>query len=227
MDFDLITGFSHNDNAITLKRDESEFTISIEKYSECLEKLIDILEAKGKTFDKERTFMVRPVTISIKDDQIIIKDVKLALTNLEILSSKIAKNYPNVTPGFIEEIIPRNTSFDKVYYKGKDLYIECSHFEVRDGHPENVGFENMQVTDGIIVFTEFKVVTLSKRDVNERSQKFTNLKTYKKTVEEELTKAVVSEWRFQRKSGELILASGVGAVKIIFNFDDTLIGWKE
>jgi hypothetical protein len=158
INFDEITYFNHFDNNIVLRQKKNEIRFDVRRYIAHMGILIDILEAKGKTFDKEREYMIRPINIKIEEENIKIEDCVEEMSYLEELSAKVAKTYPNVTPGYLNELVFEDTNIYKAYYKGKDLYLECNGFVVQYHHPENTGFEKVVANNAIVIFVNFKPI---------------------------------------------------------------------
>lgn len=225
--YNKITSFSHSENAIILKENGTVLELELTKYPNDLEILIDILEAKGKTFDKEKDYMVRPIEIIISDGVIKIEDLKLKETNTETITKSLFEKYNSLTPGFIREIIPKNAILYEVEVKGKDLYLTMSHFDVNGGHPENTSFNSISVEDCIMIFENYKVKEFLKRDSNEKGTKYDVVEITEENVISYLKKAVVHEWKFNANTATFIFVVGVGSVKIEFDFTEVIIGWNK
>jgi hypothetical protein len=189
--------------------------------------LVDILEAKGKTFDKEREYMIRPIKIIVEDDKVAIEDCIEEITYLEELSAKVAKKYPNVTPGYMEELVFEDTNIFKAYYKGKDLHLECNGFVVQYDHPENTGFDKITANDAIVVFVNFKPIDMRIKPKKELEDKYEEIRAFKKTIVEKFNKAVMIELKNKDNEVDLTLHSGIDSVKVLFSYEDVLIGWNE
>lgn len=227
INFDEITYFNHFNNHIVLRQKKNEIEFDIKQYISHMGVLIDILEAKGKTFDKEREYMRRPIKIIVDNDNIIVEDCVEEITYIEELSSKIAKNYPNVTPGYMNELVFEDTSIFKAYYKGKDLYLECNGFVVQYNHPENTGFEKITVHDAIVVFIDFKPIDMRIKTKKDLEDKYEEIRPFKKTIIEKFNKAVMIGLDSNDNEIDLTLHSGVDTVKVLFSYEDVLVGWNE
>ena len=227
INFDEITYFNHFDNTIVIRQKKNEIRFDVKQYIPHMGVLIDILEAKGKTFDKEREYMIRPIKILVENDKIVIEDCVEEITYLEELSAKIAKKYPNVTPGYMEELVFEDTNIFKAYYKGKDLYLECNGFVVQYDHPENTGFEKIVANDAIVVFVNFKPIDMRIKTKKELEDKYEEIRAFKKTIIEKFNKGVMIELKNKENEVDLTLHSGVDSVKVLFSYEDVLIGWNE
>ena len=71
INFDKITKFGTDKTGVVIK--DSKNTISLDPaiLADDILVLIEILEAKGKTFDKTKDYMIRPIEIIIKNNDII------------------------------------------------------------------------------------------------------------------------------------------------------------
>ena len=103
---------------------------------------MDILEAKGKTFDKTKDYMVRPIDIIIADGEVKIVDVKITESTIDKIVAEHYGSYEMLTPGFIDDIILLNSVIEEAYFKDSHLYMKISRIEVKPGHPENTLFLN-------------------------------------------------------------------------------------
>jgi hypothetical protein len=225
--FDDITYFNHFDNKIVLRQNKFEIKFDVNKYISHLAILIDILEAKGKTFDKQREYMIRNIKIVVEDDTVKIEDCVEEVSYIEELAMKVAKNYPNVTPGYINEIVFEDTSIFKAYYRGKDLYLECNGFEVQYDHPENTGFDKITAHNAIVVFVDFHPIDMRIKAKKELEDKYEEIRPFKKTVIEKFNKGVILNFKKEENEIDITLHSGVDSVKVLFSYDDVLIGWNE
>jgi len=225
--FDDITYFNHFDDKIVLRQNKLEIKFDVKKYLSHLAVLIDILEAKGKTFDKQREYMIRKIKIVVEEDTVRIQDCEEEVSYIEELSKKVAKNYPNVTPGYMNEIVFEDTSIFKAYYRGKDLYLECNGFEVQYDHPENTGFDKITANDAIVVFINFHPIDMRIKTKKELEDQYVEMRPFKKTIIEKFDKGVILNLKKENNEIDITLHSGVDSVKVLFSFEDVLIGWNE
>lgn len=227
INFDEITYFNHFDNQIVIRQKKNEIRFDVRKYIPHMAVLVDILEAKGKTFDKEREYMIRPIKIIIDEGKVRIEDCVEEISYIEELSAKVAKTYPNVTPGYMDELVFEDTSIFKAYYKGKDLHLECNGFVVQYDHPENTGFEKITANDAIVIFINFKPIDMRIKPKKELEDKYEEIRAFKKTIIEKFNKGVMIELKKKDNEIDLTLHSGIDSVKVLFSFEDVLIGWNE
>jgi len=227
INFDEITYFNHFDNKIVIRQKKNEIRFDVRKYLPHMAVLVDILEAKGKTFDKEREYMIRPIKIIIDEDNFRIEDTVLGISYIEELSAIIAKKYPNVTPGYMNEFVFEDTSIFKAYYKGKDLHLECNGFVVQYDHPENTGFDKIIANDAIVIFINFNPIDMRIKAKKDSEDKYEEIRPFKKTIIEKFNKGVMIELKEHDNEIDLTLHSGIDSVKVLFSFEDVLIGWNE
>lgn len=227
INFDEITFFNHVNEQIIIRQKKREIKFDVDRYIKHLAVLVDILEAKGKTFDKEREYMIRPIRIMFEEDRVFIEDCVEEVSYLEELSAKVAKKYPNVTPGYMNEIVFEDTNIFKAYYRQKDLYLECNGFEVQYDHPENTGFDKITAKDAIVVFINFKPIDMRIKAKKELEDKYEEIRPFKKTIIEKFDKGVMIELKEDDNEIDLTLHSGVDSVKILFSYEDVLIGWND
>jgi hypothetical protein len=225
--FDNISAFALNDNQIVIKEKDTEVEILVDLYKEDLEVIIDILEAKGKTFDSKKDYMVRPIHITIKDNVVTINDIKQEETYVETLTAKLNKKMKNMTPGFIDLAIFKDGIIEQVKFQKNDLYLHISHLEILDGHPENTTFNSIMVEGALAVFVNVELKEIYHRETNEKGDSFAEVRLTKVNVLKYLEKAVFSEWRFRDNTADLILGVGVGSVKLQFTYESVLLGWNK
>jgi len=221
-----ITGFDHDDNCIYISHNEDVISIDLDKYNGHIAQVVDLLEAMGKTFDKDKDFMIRPIHVYIKDDALMFDDVKEEETKTESLTFDLLKEYDSVTPGYFNQVIPRNSTIYEAYIKDNNLYMELSHIEVNSDHPENTSFNMIKVKDAIMVFEDVKINALSKREENERKSPYNKLDASTEIFLNEIQKGVVSEWKFKQGEADFVFAVGVGGLKVNMTFNEIIVGWK-
>lgn len=225
--YDNITKFRQDGQAVYLFEQREQMTLPKELYGEVLDKLIDILEAKGKTFDKDKDYMIRPVRIIIENGQIRIEDIKQEATETEKMTEKLFRTYPHLTPGYLEEVIPRNTIIYDVKLDGPHLKLICSKLEIRGNHPENTTFDHIMVSDSILIFLDAEIVELSARDTNERAQPYDKVPVNKKNLVNYLKDSVVDDWKYDVRSALFINKAGLGNVRLRVKYSEVIVGWKK
>lgn len=226
INIDKIDCFDFSEEGIKVCQQDTTIILDFKRYKDCFEVIIDILEAKGKTFDKKKDYMIRPIKIRVIDNKIVIEEIKQEETSTQTITGKLSDRYKMLTPGFIKEIIPKNAIIEKPYFKENTLYLEMSHLEVGEEHTENVGFSSINVEDCIMVFEDVKIIELFEKPTNDRNSKFDALELNKELMVEKIAKAVVSEWKYKNNEVDFIFAVGVGACKVKFKYSEVLIGWN-
>jgi len=225
--FDDIKSFSLLDTGITLKDDKSTVVLGLYLHKEDLEPIIDILEAKGKTFDSEKDYMIRPVEIHIKNNKITLVDLKTK-TDLDTLYEKYAPKFKMFTPGFIDEIMFRNVNVSAPEISDDtNLLLRLDQFEVKDGHPENTKFDSITAIDGGIVFHNVKVRQLILQDRHGDSVKETTLENDIEEMITYLNNATISEWKTGKNKVDFFFATGVNVLKASLAYENVIIGWNN
>ena len=225
--YDNITKFRQDSQAVYLFEHREQMTLPRSLYGEVLEILVDILEAKGKTFDKNKDYMIRPIRVIFDGDQIKIEDVEQEDSETEKLTQKLFREYPHLTPGYLEEIIPRNTVIYDVVLDGPHLELICSKVEIKGNHPENTTFGHIMATDAIIIFLDAEIIELSARDTNERAQPYDKVPVNKQNLVNYLKDSVVDDWKYDVRSVLFINKAGLGNVRFRVKYSDVIVGWKK
>jgi len=225
--YDEIKTFKVNDSdGLIISDRRNEISISPVCYQADLEPIVDILEAKGKTFDKSRDYMKRPIKISIKKNKIIVSDVKQEESTTEKLVGKYYEEFKMLTPGFIKDVLFMNSVIDDVYENDKNLIFRLDKIEVRAGHPENTGFESLMGHDCIVIFENVVVKSASIRKVRERDAKEEVLPKKLDTIISNVGKGVISNWKYHKTGIDLYFAVGVSMLTVSFDYKEVIIGWK-
>jgi len=225
--FDMIDKFEFEEDQLVIHQKDEKIIIGISKYESNVTGIIDILEAKGKTFDKKKEFMIRPVNIIVTSSSFRIEEIEVPITETETLTSTLMKKYPYITPGFIEDIIPKNAIIYKAYSKKRDLYIELSHLEVKSEHPENTTFDSIEVTDCIFVFEDFKISDDSLKNDNERSTPYVDISASETKFKQDIKDGVISEWKYSKDKIDFTFAVGIKSLKATISYKDVMVGWKQ
>lgn len=227
VEFDSITSFDFSEQEILIGQEEVELKLDLKAYEDHIAIVVEILESKGKTFDKEKDFMIRPVEIVCNGETIYVKDLKLKATKEEELTYKLSKKYDYVTPGYLGQILPKNAIIYDSFVKDGDLYLELNQLEVNGEHPENTTFGPIIVVNCVIVFENVKLKELAKREENTRKFPFADLELSLDVLTSELDKGVISEWRYSGKKATFVFAVGVGAVKATFDYKEVIVAWQK
>lgn len=227
IEIDKIKKFKATEIDFTVSIDDQEIRVGYEKYMSSIESLVDILEAKGKTFDKEKDYMKRPITIVVNGSTIEIVEHDEDETEEEKLTHELHKEYSVLTPGFLSDILPRDSIIYKAFVKDGNLYLELSRFEVNPGHPENTTFDPITISDGVLIFLNPDVEELLRRTENDRKASYIALDPEIDIMVEDLKDGIISEWRFKKGKADFVFAIGVGAMKTTIKYDQIIVGWNK
>lgn len=223
--FDKIKKFSTNKLGVVIKDGRSTIILDPHSVVEDMLVIIEILEAKGKTFDKTKDYMIRPIDIIIKNDVITIKDIIEEETTTEKIVSENYKKYAMLTPGFITDIILMNSVIEGSHEEKGNLFIKLSSFEVNPGHPENTQFDSQVANDCIMIFEDVKMDSIVKKEA-----RGTNEEVIKATIENligEIHKGVISDWKYKKGSIELQFSVGLSIIRTSFKYKEVIIGWNK
>lgn len=224
IEFDEITGYKIDKDGIHINENKNKIILGMGLIEEEIDPIIDILEAKGKTFDSKKDFMVRPINIIIEDNKVTIED-DVRETASQRLYKRYDKKYEVLTPGFIHEIIFRNSKIEDAKVSVGSLVLYLNGFEVKGGHPENTKFENLFASDGILIFEKIVFDKVVLRDLN-KDNPDKLLKVGVKGILKYLDKAVISEWKSQGDIMEMIFATGVYQLRTTFTYEEVFVGWN-
>lgn len=226
--FDEIRKFKVNEkDGLVISDRKSEITISPICYKNDLGPIVDILEAKGKTFDKSREFMKRPIEIKIINGKIVVKDIKLEESSTEKIVGEYYDQFKMLTPGFIRDIIFLNSVIDKVFDDNNNLVLLLNKIEVKEGHPENTGFDSIIATECITIFENIKIISVSAKNSRDRLAKEKLLPNEIASICEKIEKGVIANWKYRKKGIDLHIAAGADLVKISFDYKEVIIGWNN
>jgi hypothetical protein len=225
MKYDRIKRFNAGKKGVTIKDSKNTIFLEISMITEDILTIMDILEAKGKTFDKTKDYMIRPIKVIISNNEVKIVDVKLEESSTEKIVSENYKDYAMLTPGFIKDIILMNSVIDDSYIKENNLYIKLSRLEVKPGHPENIMFESQVATDCIIIFENVKIFDLVKKEARGGSNEKV-IDTSLENLVGEIEKGVISDWKYREKEIDLQISVGLFILNTSFEYDEVIIGWN-
>lgn len=226
--YDEIRKFAVTDkNGLTISDKKSEINFSPVYYRDDLPSIVEILEAKGKTFDKTKEFMKRPVVIRIINNEIVVRDLKVEESSTEKLVGKYYKEFQYLTPGFIRDVLFLNTIVQDVVADNNNLIMYLDKIEVKEGHPENTGFESIAASDCIVIFENIKIKAVTTRKARERGAVDEALPSELETIVENIEKGVITNWKYKKNAIDLIFASGTNIIKVSFDYKEVIIGWKS
>ena len=224
--FDRIKRFSAGKKGVIIKDLKNTIFLDISMITEDILTIMEILEAKGKTFDKTKDYMIRPIKILISNDEVKIVDVKIEESSTEKIVAENYKDYAMLTPGFIKEIILMNSVIEDAYIKENNLYIKLSRVEVKPGHPENITFESQVATDCIIIFENVKILNQVKKEARGGSKE-TVIESSLENLVAEIENGIISDWKYLEKDIDLQISVGLFIFRTSFEYDEVIIGWNE
>lgn len=226
IEYDLISRYKFDDLNIYISKGRDLITLNRETYKDDLEILVDILEAKGKTFDPKKDYMVRDILVVIEDETIRIEDIEHESVT-EKITGKLLKKYNHLTPGFINEIIPRNSVVNEVRIIDNHLDILVNTLQVKQDHPENTTFEMQAAVDCIFIFENARIVQYAVRESNDTNKGYQLKEVVLTDLTESLTNSVIDEWQYGEGELIFIFKAGLGNVKIHLKYDEVIIGWNK
>lgn len=226
--YDEIRKFKVNEKeGLIISDQKNEISISTVCYQTDLEPIIDILEAKGKTFDKSREYMKRPVEIKIVKNKIIVRDIKQEESTTEKLVGEYYEEYKMLTPGFIRDIIFINSVVDDLFASDNNLILNIDKIEVKEGHPENTGFESIIASDCIVIFENVNIKYINVKKVRDKDAKEEVLSNELESIVSNIEKGVIVNWKYRKNGIELHFAIGVKLLKVSFDYKEVIIGWNS
>ena len=224
--YDDITSFNLTEHGIIIKGNGEVITLSLTMFREEIEPIIDILEAKGKTFEKDKEYMIRPIKIHINDNQITLEDIEVK-TDTDILYEQYIDDYASLTPGFIKQVIMRNSIVEDIVSNADALEFKVASFTVKEGHPENTHFEAIEVVDGGIIFTKPNVKKITLTNPNDEDNPSKSLKPTIENIKKNVKDGVISDWKIKNKTIFIEFASGVHGLEVELKYEDVIIGWNK
>ncbi len=225
--FDDIKKFKvSKEEGIVVSDRKNEISISPTVYKEDLGIIVEILEAKGKTFDRSRDFMKRPIIVTIKNNQVMVKDVEQEESTTEKLVGEFYKDFKMLTPGFINDIIFLNSVVDDTFMIDNNLVMNLDSFEVKEGHPENTGFEAITANDCIAIFENVKIKSMSIKKARVRDAKEEVLPNELALLTSNIEKGVIANWKYRKNGIELHFAIGTDILRVSFDYNEAIIGWN-
>jgi len=222
--FDNIDKFRTEKSVVVIGENKNSISLAPNFLSSDILRIIDILEAKGKTFDKTKEYMIRPIKIIIEDDDIKIRDVRFDETSTEKLTSENIDDYEMLTPGFLDGIILMNSVVDSAHNKDNNLYLNINSFEVNTNHPENITFESQIAHDCIIIFEDAEILSIIKKQARGKNERIIEPSLNNLCVE--LENGVISDWKYNKNSIDVQFSVGLYIVRTSFNYKEVLLGWN-
>ncbi len=226
--YDDIKKFRVNDKeGLIISDRRSEISISPVCYRNDLEPIVEILEAKGKTFDKSRDYMKRPVDIRIVKNKIIIKDIEQEESTTEKIVGQYYEEFKMLTPGFIEDIIFMNSVVEEAFENDNNLVLLLDKIEVKEGHPENIGFDSIIASDCVAIFENITIKNVTIKNARDRNAVEEVLPNELVSIYGNIEKGVIADWKYRKKGIDLHFAAGMNIIKASFNYKEVIVGWKS
>jgi hypothetical protein len=222
--YDDIRSFSYKNDTILLKDGKNSLELYVPYVKNELTTIVQILEAKGKTFDRNKAYMIRDIKLGFEDNKVILYEIEAPETKTEKVMKAMFKEYATLTPGFTDEINIINSYVDKSSFKGGDLYFRLNRIDVLDNHPENTSFQTLTAKHAIVIFVNPKVRTVIKREQGTKDQE---LEPTLKSVILNTHNGIVSSFSIQNNKVEFKVGVGVAITQMTIVVDDIIIGWKE
>lgn len=223
--FDEIKKFGTDKTGVVIKDAKKSISLDPAILADDILVIIEILEAKGKTFDKTKDYMIRPIEIVIVNNEISFKEIEVEETSTERLVEQNYKDYEMLTPGFINDIILMNSVVEGSHKEDNNLYIKLSRFEVNPGHPENTRFDSQIANDCVMIFENVTVDSITKKAT--RGTKEEIIEPSIDNLITEIEKAVISDWKYLKGSIELQFSVGINIVRTTFDYKEVVIGWNK
>ena len=222
--FDDIKKFGTDKNGVFVKDSKSTISLDPSVLADSILILIEILEAKGKTFDKSKDYMIRPIEIIIENDEIKIKDIEQEETLTEKLVSENYKDYSMLTPGFLTDIILMNSVVEDSHIENENLFINLNRFEVNPGHPENTLFESQMANDCIMIFENVVIESITKKESRGTEEEVIEPELNKLIAQ--IEKGVISDWKYSKNKIDLQFSVDLHIIRTSFTYEDVIIGWN-
>lgn len=224
--FDDIISFIINNDGINISDTKTKILLGLDLFREEIEPIVEILEAKGKTFDKEKEYMIRPIEVKIENNKIIIIDIEKE-DEADELYCKYSDKFEYLTPGFFDQIIFRNSSVDSHCIDDNTLVLFLDSFEVKNGHPENTTFDSLDVSDCMLALRDVNLKELVIQELNKENVTDLDLDLTLEVMAEHLNAAVISDWKHKGSVIDLVFATGVQMMKVKLECKDIIIGWNN
>lgn len=217
-----ITSFSIGKDGIVLRADRDKILLSIKLFKEEIDPIMDILEAKGKTFDPAKEFLIRPIDIVIRNNKVVILEQADEDKIVSELYNAYVKTYQSLTPGFLDQLTFRNAIIEKTEITNKNVCLKLGSITVREDHPENTSFGQMLASDVIVLIENIAITEVS-------------IEGYEELGKQDLiamlnasnAASTVSQVKYGNNTVDLDLTIGVQACRIQFGYDYVFVGWKE
>ncbi len=225
VEFDKVNRFKLGNDGILVQDSNASILLGLHLSRNEIDPIIDILEAKGKTFNPEKEYMVRPIEIQIINNKIQLIDIEVK-SETDMIYEKFVDDFESLTPGYLDSILFHNSAVEHVEIFDKNIAFYFSSFDVKEGHPENTKFNKIVALDCVVVFANTTVKRAVLKHMNSDEPDET-LEARPGVCKQYLENAVVSDWKVVGKGIEFTYASGVHVVNMVLAFDEVIIGWNE
>ena len=227
IDFDEITKYDFDKkHGLALFQKRKKIVIPFALYELGLDPIMEILEAKGKTFDPEKDFMIRPIEIIIKSGIITVKDIEV-LTSTDMIFEKFLKDYNMLTPGFLNKIVFLNSVVDESFKGENCIILKIANLMVSPGHPENTTFDPIKADDCIVIFEGVEVVSVLTKDMSNSEAEMVTLPNEVKSFLGKIDKGIISDSNSKEKLFNVDFASSLDLYRVSFKFNDVIVGWND
>lgn len=223
--FDDITHFTLNEKGVTLRAGSAIVRLPLQMPRSQMEPIIDILEAKGKTFEVEKAYLVRPIDISFDHNRIIITEISQEETKDEMYSQFVGK-YEYLTPGYLEEVIFFDSIVTNLIQGPNYIEMKLSQFTVKDGHPENVTFDPLDIKDGCIIFGKARIEKIMYLVFDDEDTEVEELNPTFENLQINIEKGIISDWKVGFNDINIEFAVGVHKLKTTISFQSIIVGWN-
>lgn len=227
IDFDEITKYDFDKrHGLAIFQKRKKIVIPFELYETGLDPIMEILEAKGKTFNPDKDFMIRPVEVVINGGIITVKDIEV-LTSTDMIFEKFLKDYNMLTPGFLNKIVFLNSVVDESFKGENCIILKIANLLVNPGHPENTTFDPIKADDCIVIFEGVEVKTVYTKDMSNSEAEMIELPNVVKSFLGKIDKGIISDSNIKGKTFNVDFASGLDLYRVSFNFHDVIVGWND
>jgi hypothetical protein len=120
-----------------------------------------------------------------------------------------------------------NSIVDEVFDNDNNLILLLNRIEVKEGHPENTGFDSIFATECISIFEDIKIKSISIKNSRDRLAEEKVLPNVMSSICDNIEKGVIANWKYRKKGIDLHIAAGVNIVKISLDYKEVIIGWNK
>ncbi len=224
--YDDIVSFRMTSRGIFISDSKQTIILSLEMYRDEIDQIIQILEAKGKTFDNGREYMIRPVEITFKNNKVVLVDLETE-SIFDRLYQDYQSKYETLTPRFLDAVDFTNAVITEVSLDDNNWIIKFDLLKVKEDHPENTQFEPIIAADAFSLFHQNEFLEIFIQNPHNHDEAKEDLIDNLSKVNDLLKKAVVLDVQLSDNQMKWMISSGVHLLTIKHKFDDVLIGWNK